>query len=309
MTHEEKIARWTRPGQIGAEIGAGDSPAPGLDPAPIYVDCFKSFGTAPNRADFYGHACALPFHSHTLDYVIASHVLEHVANPVAALAEWYRVLKPGGIIYLVVPNRRAAWDHQRELTPVTHLLEDFQRGTTARDATHIDEFTEHVDWSLFSPDTPVDEVPTQRAALARGLHETIARGEDINIHFHTFEPANLRELIETLAAAPAGGSGPGRVRQPRPPGPPPPSPGGPGGPALPSIPRFNWEIVDFADGFPSASPNGVLAILRVRQGWRARADAEAFRIRTGGDPRAVLRSDAQPFAVWAANTVGLGGVK
>lgn len=281
MTHEEKIARWIPRGAHGTEIGAGVAPLPGLSPAPVYVDCFKAFGADANRADFYGHACALPFHDSSLDYVLASHVLEHVANPVAALAEWYRVLRPGGIIYLVVPDRRMTWDQPRDLTPVAHFLDDFARGTTACDATHIDEFAGRIDWSRFDPSAPAEEIPARRAELARGMREAVARGEDINIHFHTFEPSNLRALLETLA-------GPNRDR--------------PG-------PRFAWEIVDTAEYFPAANPNGVLAVLRVAKGWRARADAEAFLLRSGGDPRAALRPDAEPFAAWAARTAGLGGVR
>ncbi len=162
MTHAEKIARWLPPrtGLLGCEIGAGASPIPGLDPAPIYVDCFKAFGAAPNPADYYGHACSLPFHDHTLDYVVASHVLEHVANPVAALAEWYRVVRPGGLLYLVVPNRRAAWDRDRELTPVAHLLDDFVAGTTARDTTHIDEFAASRPAASSSPSPTASSSPT-----------------------------------------------------------------------------------------------------------------------------------------------------
>ncbi len=277
MTHEQKISQWIGAGKIGTEIGPGASPVPGLTPPPIYVDCFKAFGPDACRADFYGHACRLPFRDHSLDYVIASHVLEHVANPVAALEEWYRVVRPGGIIYLVVPNRRSSWDHTRELTTVEHLLEDYLRGTTAVDGTHIDEFVFGIDWSFYEPATTAEEVPARQALLARGMHEAVARGDDINIHFHTFEPSNLRECLETLTRWPTR--------------------------------RFHWEIVDFADGFPAESPNGVLAILRVTKGWRARADAEAFRLRAAGNPRAVLQEDAQPFAEWAAKTAGLGGVR
>ena len=277
MSHEEKIAQWIGPGKIGAEIGAGASPMPGLVPRPIYVDCFKSFGAEPNLADFYGHACALPFHDHSLDYVVASHVLEHVANPVAALAEWYRVVRPGGIIYCVVPDRRRTWDQPRALTPVAHLLEDYLRGTTACDPTHIDEFAEGIDWARYHPTTPADEIPATRAELARGMHEAVARGEDINIHFHTFEPDNVRELLVTLTTWPRR--------------------------------RFQWELVDLADSFPAPCPNGVLAVLRVSKGWLARAEAEAFRHRAAGDPRAGLRADAEPFAAWSARTPGLGGVQ
>src|SRR5256885_1929786 len=153
MTHEEKIARWIGPGKIGVEIGAFKSPIPGLSPPPFYVDCFKEFGLERVHADYYGHAFHLPFRDNSLDYVITSHVLEHVANPVAALAEWYRVLRPGGLIYLVVPDRRFTWDHPRPLTPVAHLLEDFTRATTPADATPADVFAPGIDWRQVSPAT------------------------------------------------------------------------------------------------------------------------------------------------------------
>ena len=39
----------------------------------------------------------LPFDNNSVDRVIATHVLEHVNNPVAVLEEWTRVLKPGGV--------------------------------------------------------------------------------------------------------------------------------------------------------------------------------------------------------------------
>ena len=277
MTHEEKISRWIGHGKIGTEIGAGSSPVPGLDPAPIYVDCYKEFGSMSCLANYYGHACALPFHDNSLDYVVSSHVLEHVANPVAALAEWYRVLRPGGIIYLLVPNRLSTWDRHRPLTTVEHILEDFVRGTTAADATHVDDFVNNVIWSEWCPSIPAAEVPAKKIEVAGILHQMVARGEEINLHFHTFELSNVRELLETLTRWP--------------------------------VLRFRWEIVDSAVGFPASNPNGVLAVVRVHKGWRERADAEAFRIRTNGDRRAVLRDDAQPFAEWAAKTSGAGGVQ
>jgi SAM-dependent methyltransferase len=330
MTHEEKIAQWIGTGKIGTEIGPGSSPVPGVDPAPIYVDCFKTFAAAPCRADYYGHACALPFHDHSLDYILASHVLEHVANPVCALAEWYRVVRPGGHIYLVVPDRRATWEHARELTPVDHMIDDFIRGTTAVDATHIDEFIFQADWSIFSPETPAEDVPAKQAELARTMRWAVEHGEEINIHFHTFESSNLRELLERLSRGasrravpeshePLGrrgfnslskgpgvqsrSNGEGEVLQSEDP----PSESRPA-PSL-SLPRFNWEIVDFGAQFPSGTPNGVLAILRVDKGWRARADAEIFRLRTRGDPRAMLRDDAQPFAEWSGTSVVPGAVR
>ena len=321
MTHEEKIAQWIGTGKVGTEIGPGSSPVPGLDPAPIYVDCFKTFAAAPCRADYYGHACALPFHDHSLDYVLASHVLEHVANPVRALAEWYRVVRPGGFIYLIVPDRRATWEHARELTPVDHMIDDFVRGTTAVDATHIDEFVFQADWSIFSPETPAEDVPAKQAELARTMHWAVEHGEEINIHFHTFEPSNLRELLERLSRGAIRGANadgheplgkPGVLSLSNGPGVLSLSNGQAQASPLENVtcpPRCKWEIVDFCAHFPSGTPNGVLAVLRVDKGWRARAEAEIFRLRTRGDPRAALREDAQPFAEWSATPVVPGAVR
>jgi len=266
MTHSDKIARWIGPGRIGVEIGAFKSPVPGLVPPPFYVDCFKEFALENVHADYYGDASHLPFQDNSLDYVVTSHVLEHVANPVAALAEWYRVLRPGGIVYLVVPDRRFTWDHPRPLTPVSHLLDDFTRGTTACDATHIDEFVFEADWSMYSPGTPAAEIPERRALLARGMHHAVGDGRDINIHFHTFEPGNVLALLAALRDWPAT--------------------------------RFHWEIVDHAERFPAENPIGFLAVIRVHKRWRDRLAAWRLRGRIARDRRQALRADAQPFAEW-----------
>lgn len=39
------------------------------------------------------------------DFVYASHVLEHISNPVLALKNWWRILRPGGYLIVFVPHR------------------------------------------------------------------------------------------------------------------------------------------------------------------------------------------------------------
>ncbi len=46
----------------------------------------------------------LPFLNNSQDFVYSSHVLEHVGDPVGTLEEWFRVIKPGGHIFVVVPH-------------------------------------------------------------------------------------------------------------------------------------------------------------------------------------------------------------
>ncbi len=56
----------------------------------------------PN-VDIIADIAHLPFGNATVDAVISELVLEHVSDPQAVLTEMERVLKPGGLIYLVAP--------------------------------------------------------------------------------------------------------------------------------------------------------------------------------------------------------------
>lgn len=51
------------------------------------------------------NACFLPLASERMDGIVVNHILEHAASPSGVLGEVWRVLKPGGVCYLAVPNR------------------------------------------------------------------------------------------------------------------------------------------------------------------------------------------------------------
>ncbi|MBS1504915.1 MAG: class I SAM-dependent methyltransferase, partial [Bacteroidetes bacterium] len=80
-----------------------------------------------------------PVDSEQYDFVLSSHSLEHIANPLKALNEWLRVLKRGGILVLVLPDKRYTFDHRRPVTKFEHLLQDFQNKTAENDLTHLEE--------------------------------------------------------------------------------------------------------------------------------------------------------------------------
>jgi SAM-dependent methyltransferase len=53
---------------------------------------------------FVGDVLAAPFERESFDAVTCFHVLEHMYRPRHVLARIYKWLKPGGVLYLMVPN-------------------------------------------------------------------------------------------------------------------------------------------------------------------------------------------------------------
>lgn len=144
---------------VAVEIG-GPSPVFGADAAlPFYpligsVDLVNFSSTnvwTPNTAglaslgaragkEFIREAGALTgIGDHSYDLLLASHCLEHLANPVTALREWARVLRPGGLICVIVPDRTMTFDHRRPVTSFEHLLDDARRATQEDDLSHLPE--------------------------------------------------------------------------------------------------------------------------------------------------------------------------
>lgn len=64
-------------------------------------DGYITFGQ--NGEDRQGDLCQLPFPSDVFDGVVLTEVLEHCVNPPQALAEVYRVLRPGGLLLVTSP--------------------------------------------------------------------------------------------------------------------------------------------------------------------------------------------------------------
>lgn len=80
--------------------------------------------------------------STSYDFVLSSHTLEHVANPLKALFEWTRVLKGDGVLALIVPHRDGTFDHRRPVTLLSHLIQDFEEQVGEGDLTHLGEILE-----------------------------------------------------------------------------------------------------------------------------------------------------------------------
>jgi len=126
---------------------------------------------------------------HSYDFVLSSHSLEHIANPVKALGEWTRVVKPRGAIIVVLPDYRLTFDHRRRPTSVAHMMEDYEQGTDENDLSHLTEILELHDLVLDPFVTSKDD-----------FHQRSLRNcENRCLHHHVFDERNSRELFETVS--------------------------------------------------------------------------------------------------------------
>jgi SAM-dependent methyltransferase len=84
------------------------------------------------------------------DFILSSHCIEHLANPLQGLSEWIRVLKENGLLVLVVPHKDGTFDHRRPVSTLEHLIRDFDIQTSEGDMTHLEEILKLHDLAIDS---------------------------------------------------------------------------------------------------------------------------------------------------------------
>ena len=82
---------------LGLDVGAGNRT---LNPNMITIDNWS------DDVDYKMEADNLSFKDKTFDFVYASHVLEHLKDTLKAIREWLRVVKIGGYVIMIIPDKR-----------------------------------------------------------------------------------------------------------------------------------------------------------------------------------------------------------
>ncbi len=134
------------------------------------------------RLDLLADATQLPVRPASLDFLIASHVLEHLPQPLLALRAWYEALAPGGILLLKIPDKRYTFDATRLRTPLHHLREEYEHPERFDRRAHFADWVEHI--GKQNPSAP-------------GFEQAVAdlMRDDYSIHFHVWIDEDLREII------------------------------------------------------------------------------------------------------------------
>lgn len=103
--------------------------------------------------DIPADAARIPVAADSEDFIIHSHVWEHLPNPLMALEEWVRIVKPNGVIFVIVPKRDAALaDQERPLTGFAELLDHYCKRTTYEDRMPEMKGIPRGHYTVFSPE-------------------------------------------------------------------------------------------------------------------------------------------------------------
>ena len=143
LSRQSKFVHRYLDGLEGIEIGAAAHNDYGV--AAVNVDRFESMETIFKQeewdvsgrkrpVDVVAPGDDLPFEDKSVDFVLASHVIEHFPDPIRALEEWVRVARR--YVVVVVPHRDRTFDRDRELTAVDELVRRHDDGARPPEPPH-----------------------------------------------------------------------------------------------------------------------------------------------------------------------------
>ncbi|MFL5338555.1 MAG: methyltransferase domain-containing protein [Gemmataceae bacterium] len=179
----------------GLEIGALHHPLPVPPAARVrYVDRLDTAGLRQQFPELAGEPLApvdiiddaerlATIADASQDFVIANHLLEHTQNPIGALRRFLEVLKPGGSLYLAIPDQRGTFDRDRPLTTLDHLHRDHAEGPQWSYFDHLNEYVTMVERLT----GPAHEQRVQQLAAS-----------DYRIHFHVWTCDTFWEFLNAV---------------------------------------------------------------------------------------------------------------
>lgn len=136
------------------------------------------------------------------DWVLASHVVEHVPDLIGWLADLAGVLADEGSLLLIVPDRRFTWDFHRHQTSVGQMLEAHRRGDTRpspravydnyRQACQVDRR------DAWAGAVPGEDRRFHQLEEVRSLVARAEAGEYVDCHVWTFTPTSFVDQVAEL---------------------------------------------------------------------------------------------------------------
>jgi hypothetical protein len=141
---------------------------------------------------------------HRYDWIVASHVIEHVPDLVAFLCDCEALLKPEGSLILAVPDKRCCFDVLRPVSTIGQILQAHVDGRTRPppgvifdDVAYARKRNGNIGWAL-GEQSPLEEV--RPIDDARQLFEMACDSDAyVDMHCWVFVPSSFRMIINALS--------------------------------------------------------------------------------------------------------------
>lgn len=122
------------------------------------------------------------------DFIVANHFLEHTEDPIGTIETHLGKLKPGGVLFYAVPDKRYTFDFLREVTPLEHMIRDHEQGPDQSRRQHYEEFAQFV--VAGDKERERSDFPQWVETVAGELEEL-----DHSIHFHVWTETSFLALL------------------------------------------------------------------------------------------------------------------
>jgi SAM-dependent methyltransferase len=147
---------------------------------------------------------------HGYDWVIASHVIEHVPDLVGFLADCDAILREDGMLSLAVPDKRYCFDRMRPHTGLQAVVDAHREGRTNHTPGRVAEYflnvvalRGRVAWApVDAEDAAVSDFAFVHGGedARNGMRAVENDNTYLDIHAWCFTPSSFRLLIEDLHA-------------------------------------------------------------------------------------------------------------
>lgn len=140
------------------------------------------------------------------DYLVASHVIEHVPDFIGWLKEIHAVLKVGGILSLVIPDKRCCFDYYRQPTKEAEVIEAFLQRSRKPSPRQVFEYISSavmhdgsIAWDCCTPIEPqkLQRIHTQQEAWQLA-QRSLLEDQYVDSHCWVFTPQSFFELLKSL---------------------------------------------------------------------------------------------------------------
>jgi SAM-dependent methyltransferase len=138
------------------------------------------------------------------DYIIASHVFEHVPNPIRWLQEMYALLNPNGILSLIIPDRRFIFDIIRPQSSLGEWLESYYTGRQRPTFSNV--FDQNYYWRQTDPaavwagkfDPWRLDAPKSKAETLWYAKHTLSQSDYLDVHCNIVTDTEFAFLFSGL---------------------------------------------------------------------------------------------------------------